>query len=393
VKGTVVVTDGEQRAALAIVRSLGRQGYGCIVCSTDGHSLAGASRYAAADHQVPDPLREPEGFVAAVAGITRAVGARLVLPVTEAAILALLPARGRLPPAHLPLPPLESFRWMTDKARVLVAASALGIAIPDQRRIETPAELAAADVAFPVVVKPARSVAVHEGERIKVGVRYAADLAELRRVVEAYPAGAYPLLLQQRIVGPGVGIFLLLWDGEIVARFAHRRIREKPPAGGISVYRESIPADPGLVDRSLALLRCSDWEGVAMVEYKVEATTGVPYLMEVNGRFWGSLQLAVDAGVDFPALLVSLALGERPAPVTSYRTGVRSRWWLGDLDHLLARLRYSPDTLALPPGSPSRGRALLDFLTLWRPDDRSEILRWDDLRPGLRETRLWLRGE
>ena len=392
-KDTVVVTDGEQRAALAIVRSLSRQGYRCIVCSADGRSLAGASRYATADHPVPDPLREPDGFVAAIAGITCGVGARVVLPVTDAAILALLPARGRLPPAELPLPPLESFRRMTDKAHVLAAASALGIAIPDQRRIEAAAELAAADLAFPLVVKPARSVAVHEGKRIKVGVRYAVDVAELRRVVEAYPAGAYPLLLQQRIVGPGVGVFLLLWDGEIIARFAHHRIREKPPAGGVSVYRESIPADPGLVDRSLALLRCFDWAGVAMVEYKVEAATGLPYLMEINGRFWGSLQLAVDAGVDFPALLVSLALGKRPAPVTSYRTGVRSRWWLGDLDHLLARLRHSPDALALPPGSPGRGRALLDFLTLWRPGDRSEILRWDDPRPFLRETRLWLRGE
>src|SRR5581483_9187887 len=105
-----------------------------------------------------------------------------------------------------------------------------------------------------------------------------------------------------------------------------------------------------------------------------------------------SLQLAVDAGVDFPALLVSLALGRRPEPVLSYRVGVRSRWWLGDLDHLLARLRHSPSDLALPPGSPGRLRAALDFLTLWRPGDRSEIFRWSDPRPGLREALQWLQG-
>jgi predicted ATP-grasp superfamily ATP-dependent carboligase len=200
------------------------------------------------------------------------------------------------------------------------------------------------------------------------------------------------LLLQQRIVGPGVGIFLLRWGGEPVATFAHRRIREKPPSGGVSVYRESIAADPKLVASSLALLSRFAWEGVAMVEYKLDAATGVPYLMEINGRFWGSLQLAVDAGVNFPGLLVSLALGEHPTPVTAYHVGVRSRWWLGDLDQLLARLRHSTRELALPPGSPGRARALTDFLTLWRPGDRNEIFRWSDPMPAVRETVEWMQG-
>src|SRR5262249_42882381 len=158
--------------------------------------------------------------------------------------------------------------------------------------------------------KPARSVAdLGNGGRQKLSVRHAATREELRARLDELPPSAYPLLLQQRIVGPGVGIFLLLWSGGLVATFAHRRIREKPPSGGVSVYRESIAADPRLVACSLALLRQFAWEGVAMVEYKIDATTGVPYLMEINGRFWGSLQLAVDAGVNFPELLVSLALG------------------------------------------------------------------------------------
>jgi hypothetical protein len=158
------------------------------------------------------------------------------------------------------------------------------------------------------------------------------------------------------------------------------------------VYRESIAADPGLVARSRSLLERCGWDGIAMIEYKVDAATGEPYLMEINGRFWGSLQLAIDAGVDFPALLVALALGERPAPVTSYRIGIRSRWWWGDVDSLLLRLRRSASELALPPGTPGRGRYLLDFLKLWRPGDRSEILRVDDPKPFFHETHEWLHG-
>ncbi len=109
--------------------------------------------------------------------------------------------------------------------------------------------------------------------------------------------------------GPGVGVFLLLWEGKLRAAFAHRRLREKPPSGGVSVYRESIALDPVLLERSRRLLESFGWQGVAMVEYKIDERTGTPILMEINGRFWGSLQLAVDAGVDFPRLLIECAEG------------------------------------------------------------------------------------
>ena len=126
-----------------------------------------------------------------------------------------------------------------------------------------------------------------------------------------------------------------------------------------------------------------------MVEYKVSQATGEPYIMEINGRFWGSLQLAIDAGVDFPRLLVE---GNPNGPVTSYRTGVKLRWELGDLDHLVARLRRSARELALPPESPGRIGAIGAFLTGFAPGIRQEIFRWSDPRPMLVEGRDWLRG-
>ena len=56
---------------------------------------------------------------------------------------------------------------------------------------------------------------------------------------------------------------------------------EKPPSGGVSVYRESMVPDPALLSQSLALVKRLGWQGVCMVEYKVESSTGTPYLMEV----------------------------------------------------------------------------------------------------------------
>jgi predicted ATP-grasp superfamily ATP-dependent carboligase len=277
---------------------------------------------------------------------------------------------------------------VSDKGELLRRCARFDLAVPAQQVLKSPAQLADVEVglAFPVVVKPTRSVVAG----MKTGVTYAADMAELRRRLEALPADVYPVLLQERIVGPGSGVFVLVWDGELIAAFAHRRLREKPPAGGVSVYSESAAVDPKLMERGLRLLRDFGWQGVAMLEFKTDSRTGRPYLMEVNGRLWGSLQLSVDAGVDFPALLVSCALGERPGR-PSYRVGLRNRWWWGDVDHLLARLRHSPAELGLPPGVPSRWRVVRDFLRVWRRGDRNEVLRLSDPWPFVRETVDWLR--
>lgn len=387
----VLVTDGEQRAALAIVRSLGRAGHRVHVCAARARSLAGASKHCADHARVPDPLREPDAFAGAVEELAARWGVDVVLPVAEPALLAILPVRERFAPARIPFPSLDAFRRISDKALVAEAAARVGIHVPRQHVLGAPEEWNGRvdGISFPLVVKPARSVAEGEGGRMKLAVAFADDAPALARIVEGMPRAAYPLLLQERIEGPGVGVFLLVRGGRVAAAFAHRRIREKPPGGGVSVYRESAPLDPGLLERSRALLAAFGWEGVAMVEYKLDAA-GTPYLMEVNGRFWGSLQLAVDAGVDFPRLLVEGTAADGAPP--PWRVGVRSRWEWGDVDHLIARLRRTPRELALPAGAPGRARAVADFFRALGPGNRGEVLRASDPAPFLREAVDWLRG-
>ncbi|HET7228999.1 MAG TPA: ATP-grasp domain-containing protein [Longimicrobium sp.] len=390
----VLVTDGEERAALAVVRSLGRAGHDVRVCAARERSLAGASRWARREARVPSPLAEPAAYASAVNALALRWRCDVLLPVSEASALALLAPAGVRPPVPLPFPTREAFRAICDKRRVLEAAEAAGIAVPAQLVLETrEARLAVepSSITCPVVVKPARSVR-DEGEgRAKQAVIHAADWVALRVALDDLPEAAYPVLVQQRVVGPGVGIFLLTWDQRVRAVFAHRRLREKPPSGGVSVYRESVAPDPALVRRASALLAAFEWRGVAMVELKVDQATGTPYLMEVNGRFWGSLQLAIDAGVDFPALLLDALAGKPAVPPPAYRPGVRSRWWWGEVDHALARLRRSPRALSLPPGEPGRLAAVARCLAPHR-GDRGEVLRWSDPLPAWRETVDWLGG-
>jgi predicted ATP-grasp superfamily ATP-dependent carboligase len=390
---TILVTDGEHRAALAVVRSLGKAGHRVLVASNRTATLSGASRHAAGAFQIPDSLTQPLACASRLAEICHEQGAEVAIPVADQTLLAVLENATGFAGVSVPWPDLETVRRVADKALLTNLAPQLGIATPIQHRLERADAATVHDrLRFPLVVKPSRSVARDGGDIYKLSVRHASNPSELAAIINSYPAAAFPLLLQERIVGAGVGVFLLVWNGRLLARFAHRRIREKPPSGGVSVYCESIAMPPPLEASSCQLLERLGWNGVAMVEFKVDQASGQPYLMEINGRFWGSLQLAVDSGVDFPRLLVAAARGENPPPVLEYRTGVRSRWWWGDVDHLLARLRRSNAELALPPGAPGRARALLDFLTLWRPGDRNEVLRWDDPHPFFQETRDWFRG-
>ena len=389
----ILVTDGTQRSALAVVRSLGKAGHTVFVCAPRVPSLAGSSRYSFAESAVPDALVSPSDFVTEVTLLIDRWRIDTLIPITEASLLALLPERATLG-AAIPFPDASVFRGITDKSAVLSAAKELGVATPRQVVLKSKSDLTAMDpglLDYPVVLKPSRSVGEHDGQRVALDVLHVADAKSFKPVIQSLDDAAFPLLVQQRIVGPGTGVFLLVWDGVVRAVFAHRRLREKPPSGGVSVYSESIAADPALVERSRQLLERMKWNGVAMIEYKLDASTGVPYLMEVNGRFWGSLQLAIDAGVDFPALLVAAASGEPMPPVTSYRIGVRSRWWWGDVDQLLSRWRTSDSQLALPPDAPSRLRATLAFFSVLQPHNRSDVFRVKDVKPFVRETLDWFR--
>src|SRR3954464_4879624 len=172
----------------------------------------------------------------------------------------------------LPAANAAQFGAVSDKKRVLELAGQCGLNVPDQHVIGAAADvdrLINSELRFPLVVKPVRSVSTNGSRQEKRGAVYCRDAAQLKDVLATFAASAYPLLLQQRIVGAGIGIFLLIWDGEVVASFAHRRLMEKPPAGGVSVYRESIEADATLVERSRMLLEKFGWRGVAMIEYKV----------------------------------------------------------------------------------------------------------------------------
>jgi len=390
----VFVTDGHERSALAVTRGLGEAGIPVIVGAETDTSLAGASRFCAGKWRYPSPLEDPKNFVSSINQAIQFHKPLCIVAVTDAATQILAAGKDNLGPVGSTIPSLPSYDAVSDKYRLMQLAQQLDVPIPETVFIPDGNISRVADqiTLYPVVVKPGRSLLQVNGRWMKTSVHFVSTREEL---IKLYHQTLYlhsPSLIQRRVEGIGQGIFGLFDQGRPCALFAHRRIREKPPAGGVSVLRESIALPKPMTDYALRLLEHLKWHGVAMVEFKVDGDSGPPKLMEINGRFWGSLQLATDAGLNFPYLLYQMINGVYIAvPDHSYRIGTKSRWLLGDLDHLVLRLVKSRSQLNLDSTAPSRWRCLVEFCKLFQRDLHFEVERLNDLAPALVEYRAWLR--
>lgn len=384
----VLVLDALQRSALAVTRSLGRHGIPVITADETTSALAGCSRFSAGYFSYPSPRLHPVEFISSVAELASTQDIHIILPMTELTTMLLLQNRQAFQELSIPFPGIVTLSSLSDKCSLMPLAESLGIPIPKTRHAENTSMLPAASegLDYPIILKPGMSWLRSNGEWFRSSVRCAHSRQEAEEIVTADPAfRAGPFLVQEYIKGKGQGVFALYDHGEPLAFFSHKRLREKPPSGGVSVLSESVPAAPALLSYARSLLDHASWHGIAMVEFRV-ADDGTPYLMEVNTRFWGSLQLAVDAGVDFPWLLYQVACDMRPDPVNSFRTGARLRWLLGDLDSLYLTLRDGHYSYLEKTG------AVLQFLRPAPFKTRHEVNRLGDLAPFRWELREYIRN-
>ncbi len=385
----VLVLDANQRSALAVTRSLGRQNVPVITADETAHTLAGSSTFSMQNITYPSPRFEAKRFIEYLTNLIGNQKIDMILPMTELTTTLLLTHQASLPGRIiLPFPEINTVDSLADKCSLMRLAESLNIPIPQTWYAPSAHQLPVSldELPYPLVLKPGKSWLPREHKWTRNSVRFADNALIAKDILETDPAFATdPFMLQQCVSGSGQGIFALYDKGKPLAFFSHRRLREKPPRGGVSVLSESVSVNPRMLAYSRALLDHVKWHGVAMVEFKVDELDGTPYLMEINTRFWGSLQLAIDAGVDFPWMLYQLAGGEEPKVVDTYKTGIRLRWLLGDLDNLYLTLR-DRQLSAL-----KKLTALSRFLTPSPFKTRHEIDRWSDMGPFWFELKQYVR--
>lgn len=378
----VLVLGVDDRSALTVVRSLGRRGIEVHLGCDTPTSICAYSRYTAHVVRFPDAGKEGDAWLSHLESTLRHVQYDLVIPTVDKYLVPVIQHREALEKlARFAIPDQRGFLCTYNKSRTLDLAQSLGIPCPETTEmsaIEDVQELITRH-RLPVIVKPISSKVWQSRARHDLKV----ELVHTRAALEAKLTQLLPIcpvLIQSVHKGIGVGLEFLTNRGDLVAVFQHERVHE-PKKGGGSSYRKSTAVDPLLLDYSMRMLRDLAWTGVAMVEYKCDVATHESVLMEINGRFWGSLPLAVAAGVDFPALLYDLLVHNKIPEKVNYRKNLYGRNLVKDLDWLKENIRADkrdPYTLSLP-----WYKVLGEIRHVLLCRERYDTLVWDDMRPGL----------
>jgi protein-tyrosine-phosphatase/predicted ATP-grasp superfamily ATP-dependent carboligase len=382
----VLVLGVDDRSALTVIRSLGRKKIEVHQGVDVQYSVAALSRYISRKIDFPSVATHPHEWLERLKTVLQAECYELVIPTADNYLVQIVQHRQTLAPlAKLAIPDDRGFEYTYKKSRTLVLAKSLGVPIPISLEVTSMDQFKtiSENFKFPVIVKPVSSKVWQQDVRYTLDVSLAKSPEELRKQLEKI-LPICPVIIQSFHSGIGVGQEFLMKDGEPVAMFQHERVHE-PLGGGGSSYRKSAKLNPVMLKHSLAMLKELKWTGVAMVEYKYNRQTEEFVLMEINGRFWGSLPLAVAAGVDFPWLLYDMLVNNRITIINKYKVPIYARNPVKDLNWLKENIRADKNnpflmTVPLP-------KVLSELVNVFLLREKWDTIVWDDPYPGIKQ--LW----
>ncbi len=384
----VLLLGLENAIALTVVRELGGHGVPVHGIARSATAIGAASR-----HCADWTLRPASPIADWLPELIARTGARAVLAISESDLIELAALPPMIGNCHILVPRPEPLGRVLDKLQTLHAAAVAGLRVPQtwQPRVGEDFAARAAQMRYPLVAKwanPPDIMAVLEQAGLEwIKTDYVRTPDQLVALLDRYaPVGRWPLI-QQYCRGVGLGQMLYMQDGQATLRFQHRRLHEWPPEGGVSTLCRAEPADTHGAQMALSekLLRALDWEGQAMVEYRYEPDNDRYWLMEINGRFWGSLPLARHCGAHFAwEAYRRKVLGQSDAAPPP-RDDLRARYMVPETKRL-ARVLLTPGRIDDPF---FRRRPLFDLasymLAFLDPRARYYVFSASDMRPWLRD--------
>lgn len=381
-----LVLGNDGRVALAIVRSLGRVGVKVVLGYDESNSLCRHSRYIEKKILFPSISLSSEKWLRELICHLEREEYDLVIPSSDLTLVPLVLNRDKIKHlAKFAIPDENGFNYTYNKHLTFKLAQELNIPCPNNYFVERVGEISSAlkRLSFPIVVKPISSKIFKNGIVKNLNVEVAWDKKELLFLVKKF-LQFNPVSLQDFIKGESIGNFFLMQKGELKAAFQHRRIHQPDFGNGIgggSSYRQGEKINQRVFEYSLKILKKIKWNGVAMVEYLHDIENNKFYLIEINGRFWGSLPLAIVSGVDFPLWLFEAEVGKVLEKKTIYREGVFCRNMKRDFIWGIERFKRSKRKISLLFSLP---RKIIKALSrIIKKQEYFDELVKDDLLPGL----------
>jgi predicted ATP-grasp superfamily ATP-dependent carboligase len=326
----LIVEDGLSRQVLAGARALEHAGWTVGVASPLARSAATASRSVARWHPVPAPEHDLAGFVEAVGEAADRYA--VVFGARDLEVAALSRFRDRIP-ATVPYPRHEAVVRAQDKLALTRAAESLGFAVPATMEVGTSGM---GPLRLPAVIKPRVGPALGRGVELgrlpeRVAAAEASDLGTARQLAAEIEAAGDEALAQEMLDGQLAALVTVADRSSRPLGFAQQLADRSWPRGiGISVRARTTEVSSRLVGRATALLSELGCYGIVQLQFLISAD-GEARLIDLTGRFYGSMALAGSAGLNLAAAWADLAVGREPRPLPRARVGTRYQWLWGDL--------------------------------------------------------------
>ena len=373
---------------MAACRMLGKAGYEVDVAASAHPAPAQWSRFCGGRHRVTDPRADPARYVADLERIATRRRYDILLPGSDATLLAIAGHGERLRSiVQIGLPAAHVIERALSKAALMESARSIGFAVPPTVICRDPSEAVAAARIFgyPVVLKPRSSVFKY-GSRLRqcASATTPDEAALIHRLTEF----GMPCLMQQRENDWVVSVGGVVADGQLLGAVASRYARIWHPDAGSASFSETIPLRPALIRMASELVRHLEWQGIFELEL-LERPDGELLPIDFNPRVYGSLSLADKAGVPLATIWCDWLRG-MSAPPRFASSGFRYRREDADLLNLKWLLRRGEARAALEVARPRRRTVHAHF---WLSDPLPGLAqaglmtryRWKRLTPGGRE--------
>ena len=345
-----IITFARNRIAYTIAKSLAKKDITVITSDSVYPAMTFFSKYSSSFFTYPSYTRNPKGFVRCLFDHVKTLKPDVLMPAHEETIILSYFKDQFAKYTQIPIASYEQMNVARDKTAMTAIAQSLDVPTPQTYHVCGLKELhnISDEVTYPAVVKIPRG-------RGAWGLTYVHTknelLAAYTTTLQRFGYRSGVPFIQDYIPGTGYGVSALFNQGEVRALFVHKRLMEYPITGGASVERIST-RHAKMEEYACRLLTHLKWHGIAMVEFKLDRRTGTPVFLEINPRFWGSLNQAVCAGVDFPHLLYEMAVSGDVPPTFNYRVGVRTRWFFGQIQTFLDAVKRGRGVQALKSFKP-----------------------------------------
>jgi predicted ATP-grasp superfamily ATP-dependent carboligase len=207
---------------------------------------------------------------------------------------------------------------------------------------------------LPVMVKPVDVVVQSVAGFVRRAAVRVVDAAAARVAAAAL---GWPVELQAVLPGPVWSLAGVAVAGELLAYATSRYVRIWPPAAGSASASVTVATPDGLADAARAMVTELGVDGLFELEL-VEASEGRLATIDFNPRPHGSLELAIRAGADLPAIWLDwLVHARRPSETIVARSGIHYRWEDAELRNAWHSLRTGEPRRFLQIARPRRNTA------------------------------------